>query len=115
MWLFNMLRRRGNPNWGKAALSTHPHIATQFENEVRRLGLTKDTCVASVELRSWCERNRNQLYVPGYGKAQGGPGAAVQKPVWPHILKQDAAPRNLRAGPTRACVPDALSTPKTST
>jgi len=59
-----MLRRRGNPNWGKAALSTHPHIATQFENEVRRLGLTKDTCVASVELRSWCERNRNQRYVP---------------------------------------------------
>jgi hypothetical protein len=64
IWLFNMLHRRGNPNWGKAALSAHPHIATQFENEVRRLGLTKDTCVASVELRSWCERNRNQRYVP---------------------------------------------------
>jgi hypothetical protein len=62
--LFNMLHRRGNPNWGKAALSAHPHIATQFENEVRRLGLTKDTCVASVELRSWCEQNRNQRYVP---------------------------------------------------
>ena len=64
IWLFDMLHRRGNPNWGKAALSAHPHIATQFENEVRRLGLTKDTCVASVELRSWCERNRNQRYVP---------------------------------------------------
>ena len=59
-----MLHRRGNPNWGKAALSAPPDIATQFENEVRRLGLNKDTCVASVELRSWCERNRNQRYVP---------------------------------------------------
>ena len=59
-----MLHRRGNPNWGKAALSAPPSIATQFDNEVRRLGLNKDTCVASVELRSWCERNRNQRYVP---------------------------------------------------
>ncbi len=31
---------------------------------VRQLGLTKQTCVDSTELRSWCERNRNRCYVP---------------------------------------------------
>ena len=56
-------RKRGNPNWGKLI----PHIpaaATEFEKQVRRLGLTKETCASSTDLREWCERHRNQCYIP---------------------------------------------------
>ena len=61
-----MLRRRGNPNWSKggAALSPLRCLATKFENEMRRLGLTKETCAASHELRRWCERNKDDCYIP---------------------------------------------------
>jgi len=38
--------------------------ATEFEREVRRLGLTRETCIASTELRHWCERNKNRCYIP---------------------------------------------------
>jgi len=36
----------------------------EFEFQMRSLGLTRDTCLASWELRRWCEANRNRLYVP---------------------------------------------------
>ena len=60
------MRRRGNPNWSKgaAALSPPRCLATKFENEMRRLGLTKETCAASHELRRWCERNKDCVYIP---------------------------------------------------
>ena len=32
--------------------------------EVTRLGLAKSQYVASTELKRWCERNRNRVYVP---------------------------------------------------
>ena len=41
-------------------------LSPEFEKEVRRLGLTKQTCVGSSELRLWCERNRNRCYIPGW-------------------------------------------------
>ncbi len=37
---------------------------TEFEMQVARLGLTKESCIASEELRSWCERNKNRCYIP---------------------------------------------------
>jgi hypothetical protein len=55
--------RRGNPNWGKP-LGHIPYAPTAFEVEVRKLGLTRETCAASSELRIWCERNRNRYYIP---------------------------------------------------
>jgi hypothetical protein len=56
-------RRRGNPNWGRPG-GTIPAIVTEFERELRRLGLTKQTCTGSVALRNWCERNKNRCYIP---------------------------------------------------
>jgi hypothetical protein len=59
----NGKRPRGNPNWGKplAPVVAQP---TEFEIEVRRLGLRKSGYVASAELKRWCDRNRNRVYVP---------------------------------------------------
>jgi hypothetical protein len=56
-------RRRGNPNWGQPA-QVAPLLATEFEKQVQQLGLTKQTCAASAQLRNWCERNCNRCYVP---------------------------------------------------
>ena len=56
-------RRRGNPNWGRP-LPPAPAVATEFETQVRHLGLTKQTCTGSVALRNWCERNKNRCYIP---------------------------------------------------
>jgi len=39
-------------------------LATEFEIQVRRLLLTPETYLSSVELRRWCEENRNRCYVP---------------------------------------------------
>src|SRR5438128_5974415 len=36
-----MTRRRGKPNWGRSS-GTVPAIVTEFETEVRRLGLTRE-------------------------------------------------------------------------
>jgi hypothetical protein len=60
-----MPRKRGNPNWS-AGLPPRslPAVPTEFEKEVRRLGLTKENCARSSELRRWCERNKNHCYIP---------------------------------------------------
>jgi hypothetical protein len=39
-------------------------MATAFEHELRRLGLNERNWVASKELRQWCERNKDQCYIP---------------------------------------------------
>jgi hypothetical protein len=57
------IRRRGNPNWGHP-VQPAPVIATEFEQQVQRLGLTKETCADSSPLRNWCESNRNRCYIP---------------------------------------------------
>jgi hypothetical protein len=54
---------RGNPNWGKPTQPV-PVLPTQFEVEVERLGLSPTEYVGSAQLRRWCERNRNRVYVP---------------------------------------------------
>ena len=56
-------RKRGNPNWGQP-MRNIPATATEFEKQVRRLGLTKETCASSTDLREWCERYKNQCYIP---------------------------------------------------
>jgi len=54
--------RRGNPNWGKpSSIPSHP---TEFDLQVRQLGLTTREYVTSAALRVWCQRNRNRVYVP---------------------------------------------------
>jgi hypothetical protein len=56
-------RKRGNPNWGRP-IPPLPALPTEFELQVRRLRLTKETYTSSRGLRAWCERNRNRLYIP---------------------------------------------------
>lgn len=58
-----MTGRRGNPNWGRPMLPC-PNIATQFEIRVRHLHLAPTMYVNSVELRRWCEQNKNRCYIP---------------------------------------------------
>jgi hypothetical protein len=58
-----MLRKRGNPNWGRPML-TASVLCTEFEMQVRRLQLTQEYYVVSPELRTWCEENRNRCYIP---------------------------------------------------
>src|ERR1700751_1665669 len=56
-------RKRGNPNWGRP-VQPMQGLATEFEQQVQRLGLTKQTCADSGPLRHWCECNCNRRYVP---------------------------------------------------
>jgi hypothetical protein len=56
-------RRRGNPNWGRL-IPPAPALATEFELRVRHLQLTPEMYASSYELRAWCERNKNRLYIP---------------------------------------------------
>jgi hypothetical protein len=61
--LLGAKRRRGNPNWCQPSQRL-PVVPTEFEMQVKRIGLTKPEYIDSAELRRWCERNRNRLYVP---------------------------------------------------
>ena len=56
-------RRRGNPKWG-LPIPPAPAIATEFEVLVKRLNLTPQAYTSSRELRAWCERNKNRIYIP---------------------------------------------------
>jgi hypothetical protein len=57
--------RRGNPNWGSGQQPRiAPAAATEFEWKLQELGLTNETCVSSVQLRSWCAQNKNRYYIP---------------------------------------------------
>jgi hypothetical protein len=56
-------RKRGNPNWGRPIVAG-PVVATEFERQVRKLGLTAEMYATSAELRNWCERNRHRCFVP---------------------------------------------------
>lgn len=63
-------RARGNPDWFK--LKPAHALPTEFEAEVARLGLTKSELVASTELKRWCDRNRNRVYIPEWLLADWG-------------------------------------------
>jgi hypothetical protein len=56
-------RKRRNTNWGYPIPSA-PALPAEFELQVRQLELTARTYTSSLELRAWCEQNRNRLYVP---------------------------------------------------
>ncbi len=56
-------RKCGNPNWGRP-IPPAPALATEFELRVRQLHLRAEMYTSSAELHNWCERNRNQRYVP---------------------------------------------------
>jgi len=57
------IRKRGNPNWGRP-MPPVPALVTEFEMLVRHLHLTPRMYTSSAELHTWCEQNRNRLYVP---------------------------------------------------
>jgi hypothetical protein len=56
-------RKRGNPNWGRP-IPPLLGLPTEFEMRVKQLHLMADTYTSSRELRAWCERNRNRVYIP---------------------------------------------------
>jgi hypothetical protein len=56
-------RKRGNPNWGRPIPPVRA-FATEFELRARQLQLTSKMYTSSRELCTWCERNRNRLYIP---------------------------------------------------
>ena len=39
-------------------------LCTEFEMQAKHLHLTAAEYVASARLRNWCERNKNQYYIP---------------------------------------------------
>jgi hypothetical protein len=58
-------RKHGNPNWASGLpLKCAPALAAEFEMQVRELQLTQEMYAASRELKHWCERNRNRVYIP---------------------------------------------------
>jgi len=58
-----MIRKRGNPNWGRP-MPPASVLCTEFEMQVRQLRLTPEHYVVSAGLRSWCKENRNRYYIP---------------------------------------------------
>ena len=56
-------RKRGNPNWGRP-IAPLLALPTEFEMRVRQLQLMAEMYTSSVELRTWCEQNRNRVYIP---------------------------------------------------
>ncbi len=57
------MRRRGNPNWGRP-MQFGIAVPTEFEQLIKRLRLTPPAYGDSVELKRWCERNKNRCYIP---------------------------------------------------
>jgi hypothetical protein len=58
-------RRKGNPGWssGRPA-KVAPAAPSEFDLEMKKLGLTPETCLSSLPLRRWCQANRNRCYIP---------------------------------------------------
>ena len=56
-------RQRGSPNWGRP-IPLAPALGTEFELRVRHLQLTPEMYTSSIEMRTWCEYNRNRCSVP---------------------------------------------------
>jgi len=61
-----MVKRRGNPNWGKSEGVVAPFVVspTSFERAVEAFNLTPDQFIQSAELREWARRNKDAKYVP---------------------------------------------------
>lgn len=62
---FLMTHQRGNSGWSSGqAAKVRPCSPTEFEDEVRRLGLDEQNSAGSDQLRRWCERNKDRRYIP---------------------------------------------------
>jgi hypothetical protein len=46
--------------------------ASEFEMRVRQLQLMAEMYTSSVELRTWCEQNRNRVYIPEWLLEESG-------------------------------------------
>ncbi len=59
------MRRKGNPNWGKAR-PPGPVIppVSSFEEEVKDLKLQPNQYLHSTRLREWARRNKNSKFIP---------------------------------------------------
>jgi len=58
-----MTRNRGNPNSGRP-VAPAPVLATEFELRVTQLQLTPEMYASSAELWTWCQQNKNRVYIP---------------------------------------------------
>ena len=59
-----MPHRRGNPGWASGRHATLHCLPTEFEDQIRRLGLDEQNCADSDQLRQWCEHNKDRVYIP---------------------------------------------------
>jgi hypothetical protein len=60
-----MKKKRGNPSWGKPDFHSTARIqANSFEEIVRKLRLSPEQYVNSVQLKDWVRKNKDQKYVP---------------------------------------------------
>jgi hypothetical protein len=60
-----MKKKRGNPNWGKPDAHSAADVQpSSFEQIVRRLRLSPDQYLGSVQLKEWVRKNKDQKYVP---------------------------------------------------
>ncbi len=59
-----VIKRRGNPNWGKPAPYVNGSSVSAFESLVKSLGLSPDQYENSHKLREWVDKNKDHKYVP---------------------------------------------------
>ena len=60
-----MKKRRGNPNWGKPDIYSAADVQpSSFEQIVRKLRLSPDQYLGSVQLKEWVGKNKDQKYLP---------------------------------------------------
>ena len=59
-----MVRKRGNPNWGKPESPVGPVGPTSFEEVVRKLRLSPVDYEGSLPLKEWARKNKDQKYIP---------------------------------------------------
>jgi len=59
-----MRRKHGNTGWSRGKAVPMSSGPSEFELYVRKLGLAEQNYATSVQLRRWCEQNRNRCYIP---------------------------------------------------
>jgi hypothetical protein len=51
-------------NGNDSPTSSSPALATEFELRVKQLQLTPEMYASSAELWTWCQQNKNRVYIP---------------------------------------------------
>lgn len=59
-----MVKRRGNPNWGKPEPPGQVNMVSTFESLVKTLKLSPEQYHESQVLREWVLQNKDHKYVP---------------------------------------------------